>query len=106
MKITIEADAKEVAALVERYKSGGSGIPLYWFANRTRGLTLWSIWAPVGNHHGMLNSIPRQVQKSQRHQRYCGISPEKVRTWIEAHGRPNPIAVNGKNYAVVYRKEG
>lgn len=30
---------------------------------------------------------------------------EKVRAWIEAHGRPNPIAVNGKNYAVIYKKE-
>lgn len=27
---------------------------------------------------------------------------EKVRTWIEAHGRPSTITVNGKNYAVVY----
>ena len=31
---------------------------------------------------------------------------EKVRGWIEAHGKPNPIAVNGKNYAVIYRKDG
>lgn len=30
---------------------------------------------------------------------------EKVRAWIEAHGRPSPITVNGKNYAVVYKKE-
>lgn len=29
---------------------------------------------------------------------------EKVRTWIEAHGRPSTITVNGKNYAVVYRE--
>ena len=29
---------------------------------------------------------------------------EKVRAWIEAHGRPSPITVNGKNYAVVYRE--
>lgn len=28
---------------------------------------------------------------------------EKVRTWIEEHGRPSTITVNGKNYAVVYR---
>ena len=30
---------------------------------------------------------------------------EKVQAWIEAHGRPSPITVNGKNYAVVYKKE-
>lgn len=30
---------------------------------------------------------------------------EKVRAWIEANGRPSPITVNGKNYAVVYKKE-
>lgn len=30
---------------------------------------------------------------------------EKVRTWIEEHGRPSPITVNGKNYAVIYKKE-
>ena len=30
---------------------------------------------------------------------------EKVRAWIEAHGRPSPITVNGKNYTVVYKKE-
>lgn len=30
---------------------------------------------------------------------------EKVQTWIEANGRPSPITVNGKNYAVVYKKE-
>lgn len=29
---------------------------------------------------------------------------EKVQAWIEAHGRPSPITVNGKNYAVVYRE--
>ena len=29
---------------------------------------------------------------------------EKVRAWVEAHGRPSPITVNGKNYAVVYRE--
>ena len=31
---------------------------------------------------------------------------EKVRAWIEAHNRPSPITVNGKNYAVIYRKDG
>lgn len=31
---------------------------------------------------------------------------EKVRGWIEAHNRPSPITVNGKNYAVIYRKDG
>lgn len=30
---------------------------------------------------------------------------EKVQAWIEANGRPSPITVNGKNYAVVYKKE-
>lgn len=30
---------------------------------------------------------------------------EKAQAWIEAHGRPSPITVNGKNYAVVYKKE-
>lgn len=30
---------------------------------------------------------------------------EKVRAWIEANGRPSPITVNGKNYAVIYKKE-
>lgn len=29
---------------------------------------------------------------------------EKVQAWIEAHGRHSTIAVNGKNYAVVYRE--
>lgn len=32
---------------------------------------------------------------------------DKVRVWLETHGgRPNPITINGKNYAVVYRKDG
>lgn len=31
---------------------------------------------------------------------------EKVWAWLEAHNRPSPITVNGKNYAVIYRKDG
>ena len=29
---------------------------------------------------------------------------EKVRAWIAARGRPSPLTVNGKNYAVIYRE--
>lgn len=31
---------------------------------------------------------------------------EKVWAWLEANNKPSPITVNGKNYAVIYRKDG
>ena len=36
---------------------------------------------------------------------YAESVVEKVRAWIEEHGRPSTITVNGKNYAVIYKKE-